>query len=104
MELLAKENWDYLLVEHVGITILCVSDNISAASFFHYVIMTMEWTLTPESENMTQKLIIDDFTVQKYVNDSLVWKTGYVLGKYDEPRWVLKLSSDMMPGAKKQLL
>lgn len=37
------------------------------------------WTLTPESENLTRKLVIDDFYYEKYVNDSLVLKTEYDL-------------------------
>jgi hypothetical protein len=48
------------------------------------------WTLTPESENKTQKLVIDDFTFQLYINDSLAFEKGYTLGKYDEPVWGTK--------------
>ena len=38
------------------------------------------WTLTPESENKTRRLIIDDFLYKEYVNDSLVLETLYDLG------------------------
>lgn len=42
------------------------------------------WTLTPESENETKKLIIDDFFYKEYVNDSLVLETQYDLGVSEE--------------------
>lgn len=43
------------------------------------------WTLTPESEKMTKKLVIDDFFYKEFVNDSLVLETKYELGISDEP-------------------
>lgn len=42
------------------------------------------WTLTPESENITKKLIIDDFIYKEFVNDSLVLETEYELGISEE--------------------
>jgi hypothetical protein len=35
--------------------------------------------LTPESQNVTIKLIIDDNIYKEFVNDSLVLETGYEL-------------------------
>ncbi len=43
------------------------------------------WTLTPESENMTKKLIIEDFVYKQFVNDSLVLEAGYEVGISEEP-------------------
>ncbi len=43
------------------------------------------WTLTPESENMTKKLVIDNFFFKEFVNDTLVLETQYELGISDEP-------------------
>ena len=42
------------------------------------------WTLTPESEGIMKKLIIDDFKYKEFVNDSLVLETEYELGISDE--------------------
>ncbi|MCB0521972.1 MAG: hypothetical protein KDD27_23720 [Saprospiraceae bacterium] len=42
------------------------------------------WTLTPESESITKKLIIDDFFYKEFVNDSLVLETEYELGISEE--------------------
>jgi len=42
------------------------------------------WTLTPESEHLTRKLVIDDFFYKEYVNDSLVLDTEYDLGISDD--------------------
>jgi len=38
------------------------------------------WTLTPESQNVTKKLVIDDATFSEFVNDSLIFKSTYTLG------------------------
>jgi len=38
------------------------------------------WTLTPESQNLTKKLVIDDATFSEFVNDSLIFKSTYTLG------------------------
>ena len=38
------------------------------------------WTLTPESENITRKLIITDNIYREYVNDSLVYEKKFVSG------------------------
>lgn len=38
------------------------------------------WTLTPESQNVTKKLVIDDVTFSEFVNDSLIFKSTYTLG------------------------
>lgn len=43
------------------------------------------WTLTPESENMTKKLIIEDFVYKQFVNDSLVLEAVYEVGISEEP-------------------
>lgn len=43
------------------------------------------WTLTPESEMATQKLVIDDFFFREYLNDSLVFESEYDLGISEEP-------------------
>lgn len=37
-------------------------------------------TITPETEDRTWKLVIDDFYYKSYVNDSLVTETEYNLG------------------------
>lgn len=37
------------------------------------------WTLTPESEMITKRLLIDDFTFKEFVNDSLVFESEYDL-------------------------
>jgi hypothetical protein len=37
------------------------------------------WVLTPESQNATIKLIIDDTIYKEFVNDSLVLETSYEL-------------------------
>lgn len=42
------------------------------------------WTWTPETENVTKKLIIDDFIYREFINDSLVLETEYELGISDE--------------------
>jgi hypothetical protein len=41
-------------------------------------------TLTPDSERIMKKLIIDDFKYKEFVNDSLVLETEYELGISDE--------------------
>lgn len=38
------------------------------------------WTLTPESQNVTKKLVIDDATFSEFLNDSLIFKSTYTLG------------------------
>lgn len=38
------------------------------------------WTLTPESENITRKLIISDDIYREYVNDTLVYEKKFVSG------------------------
>lgn len=35
------------------------------------------WTLTPETEKKTKKLIIDDFVFREYENDSLIFESKY---------------------------
>ncbi len=42
------------------------------------------WTLTPESEDITKRLIIDDFVYQEFWNDSLVLDTGYEIKLSEE--------------------
>lgn len=37
-------------------------------------------TITPETEDMTWKLVINDFNYKSYINDSLVIETGYEFG------------------------
>ena len=41
-------------------------------------------TITPETEMLTRKLIIDEDTYQEYVNDSLILDTPYEYLKTDE--------------------
>lgn len=38
------------------------------------------WTLTPESQNVTIKLVIDEETFSEFVNDSIIFKSTYTLG------------------------
>ena len=38
------------------------------------------WTLTPESQNVTKKLVIDDATFSEFLNDSLIFKSTYTFG------------------------
>ena len=42
------------------------------------------WTLTPESENMTQKLVIDDLYFKWYIKDSLAINEQYDFGTSEE--------------------
>ncbi len=35
------------------------------------------WTLTPETEKKTKKLIIDNFNYREYENDSLIFESRY---------------------------
>lgn len=42
------------------------------------------WTLTPESEMMTQTLKIDDIFYEEYINDSLILRVEYDLDIRDE--------------------
>jgi hypothetical protein len=42
------------------------------------------WTLTPESEMMTQTLKIDDLFYEEYVNDSLILRVEYDLDARNE--------------------
>ncbi len=38
------------------------------------------WTITPESEMMTERLHIDDFIFQEYRNDTLAFESEYDIG------------------------
>jgi hypothetical protein len=38
------------------------------------------FTYTPESQNVTKKLVIDDENFSEFVNDSLIFKSIYTLG------------------------
>jgi hypothetical protein len=45
------------------------------------------WTLTPESEMITKRLYIDDFTFKEFVNDSLVFESDYDLEIRQDTFW-----------------
>lgn len=45
------------------------------------------WTQTPQTDNLTRTLKIDDFTYREYVNDSLVFESGYDVYTRQDSSW-----------------
>lgn len=45
------------------------------------------WTQTPQTDNLTRTLKIDDFTYREYVNDSLVLESGYDVYTKQDSFW-----------------